>query len=290
MSGAWRFTKMHGAGNDFALIDARAGQPLPTADDIARAGDRRRGIGFDQLLSVEPARDTSCAFRYGIWNADGSRAGQCGNGARCVAAWLLRDGALPVDSETRLESPSGPVTVRAHGDGSVRVNMGPPRFAPAAIPLAAPAQAARYALDVDGETVEVAAVSMGNPHAVLPVEDIDAPRWRALAPRITTHPRFPQGCNVGLARVVARDAIELRVHERGAGWTLACGSGACAAVVVLAHEARLDGHVRVTLPGGTLEVDWAGGEAPVWLGGPTCFVYEGRWGGEAEDNGRGGHA
>lgn len=268
---------MHGAGNDFAVIDGRQHMPALNADAIARAGDRHRGIGFDQLLSIEPARDPSCAFYYGIWNADGSTAQQCGNGARCVAAWLYRAGALPLHAEVRLQSQSGPVTARILDALHVSVNMGVPQFAPSASGLDMAAPADPYTLDVDGKPCRFGAVSMGNPHAVLVVDDIDAPRWTTLASRLATHPAFSHGCNIGIAQIVSRDTLRLRVFERGAGWTLACGSGACAAAAVLQRRGMIDQRVNIALPGGTLGVERVDTTQALWLSGPASFVYTGEW-------------
>ncbi|HEX7113241.1 MAG TPA: diaminopimelate epimerase, partial [Mizugakiibacter sp.] len=251
------FTKMHGAGNDFAVIDARAGRLPLDASRIARMGDRHRGIGFDQLLTIETADDPDCAYAYGIWNSDGSPARQCGNGVRCVAAWLHRAGALEVGA-TRLQSPAGPVTVQLDVDGEIAVDMGAPLFAPASIPFDAPAEADRYALALGDEIVQIGAVSMGNPHAVVEVADASDPRVDRLGPALTAHPRFPAGANAGFVQVLGEDAVRLRVHERGAGWTLACGTGACAAVAVLRRRGRVGARVRVALPGGLLTIAWEG--------------------------------
>ncbi|MDF3983849.1 diaminopimelate epimerase [Luteibacter sp. PPL201] len=270
-----RFTKMHGIGNDFVVVDWRedAGH-VPSAARIARLSHRRTGIGFDQLLSIEPARDPSCAFYYGIWNADGTPSGQCGNGVRCVAAWLDREGAIPRHVPVRLESPSGPVVVQVTGEGMVTVDMGEPVFDPARVPLDRPAQAT-YTLDVDGDEVTVGAVSMGNPHAVVFVDDIDDPRVDRLGPRLTVHPAFPAGVNVGFVQRLGPDHLRLRVHERGSGWTQACGTGACAAAAV-AHALGLAGaRVNVDLPGGRLAIDWNGPGQPLWMTGPAAFVFEG---------------
>ncbi|RYD15888.1 MAG: diaminopimelate epimerase [Lysobacteraceae bacterium] len=277
-----RFSKMHGLGNDFVVVDCRE-RALPLdADGIRLLGDRHFGVGFDQLLTIERARDDACAYAYGIWNTDGTRAGQCGNGLRCVARWLARDGAIGV-GRTRLESPSGPVTVELLPDGDVRADMGEPRFEPAAIPLLAGAPDAQdeYTIAAGGMPLRVGAVSMGNPHAVLEVADVAQAAVAELGPRIETAPAFPESCNVGFAEVLARDAIRLRVWERGVGETLACGSGACAAVAVLRRRGRLDAEVRVALPGGALRIEWEGPGAPVWMTGPATFVFEGEFG----DNG-----
>jgi diaminopimelate epimerase len=271
---ALRFSKMHGLGNDFVVVDCRSAPFALDTDAIQRLGDRHFGVGFDQLLTIERARDPSCSFAYGIWNTDGSKAGQCGNGVRCVARWLARAGVLGTGM-TRLESPSGPVEVELLADGNVRADMGEPRFAPRDIPLLADDEAEVYAIDVVGRDVDVGAVSMGNPHAVLDVDDIDTAPVAVLGPQIEHAPAFPQRCNVGFAQVLSRGAIRLRVWERGVGETLACGSGACAAVAVLRRRAKLDAEVRVTLPGGELDIRWDGPGHPVWMSGPATFVFEG---------------
>jgi diaminopimelate epimerase len=273
---ALRFSKMHGLGNDFVVVDCR---DAPLGLDVAairRLGDRHFGVGFDQLLTIERASEPSCRFAYGIWNTDGSRAGQCGNGVRCVARWLARAGAIGA-GVTRLESPSGAVTVELLADGDVRVDMGEPDFAPAAIPLRAEREADAYEIDVAGRDVRVGAVSMGNPHALVEVDDVDAAPVAVLGPQIEHADAFPQRCNVGFAQVLSRGAIRLRVWERGVGETLACGSGACAAVAVLRQRAKLDAEVRVALPGGELGLRWDGPGHPVWMRGPATFVFEGEW-------------
>lgn len=274
---ALRFSKMHGSGNDFAVIDSRDGAlALPPA--IIRAmADRHTGIGFDQLLSVEPARDGVSAFYYGIWNADGSPSGQCGNGVRCVAAWLQRAGALAIGKTTQIQSPSGPVAVRLVDAQRVTVDMDEPIFEPARIPFDAPNIADRHMLDVHGQAVEIGAVSMGNPHAVVVVEDLDAPALAHLGPALTAHARFPEGVNAGFVQKLSPQHVRLRVHERGSGWTLACGTGACAAMAVLRRRGEVDAQVRVDLPGGTLEIKWGGPGESLWMTGPATFVYEGEW-------------
>ena len=270
-----RFTKMHGIGNDFVIVDWREDPPrVPNAARVAALADRHTGIGFDQLISIEAARDPSCAFYYGIWNADGSPSGQCGNGVRCVAAWLYRDGAIERDTDVRLESPSGPVTVRVLDEGKVVVDMGEPDFAPAAIPLDLPAHAT-YTVHVDGEDVTVGAVSMGNPHGVLFVEDVADPRVDRLGPILTSHPVFPKGANIGFAQRLGPDRIRLRVHERGSGWTRACGTGACAAAAVAQSLGLAAPVVHVELPGGTLTIEWHGPGHTLWMTGPAAFVFEG---------------
>lgn len=271
-----RFTKMHGLGNDFVVMDARAAS-LALADEQVRAmADRRTGIGFDQMLLIENASEPGYDFAYSIRNADGSSARQCGNGVRCIAAWLRREKALRSD-EARLQGPAGAVAVKLLEDDRVAVDMGEPVFEPARIPFDAPAGADVYALDVEGRCVGIGAVSMGNPHAVIEVEDAEVERLHALGPAITAHPRFRQGANTGFAQVLSRDAIRLRVHERGAGWTQACGTGACAAVAVLHRRGRVGNRVEVELPGGTLEIEWRGAGHTLWMTGPTAFVFDGEW-------------
>ena len=269
-----RFTKMHGAGNDFVVVDCRELPLALSSHQIAAVGDRHFGVGFDQLLTIEPARDATCAFRYGIYNTDGSTAMQCGNGVRCVAAWLQRAGALGV-GVTRLESPSGPVGIEIRADGRVRAEMGVPQFAPAAIPFTAPHEADRYRLNIAGSEIEFGAVSMGNPHVVLEVVDVATAPLDSLGAALSTNMHFPQGCNAGFVQVVDRAHVRLRVWERGAGATLACGSGACAAVAVLRRRGKLDADVRVALPGGELEIHWDGAGQPLWMTGPAQFVFEG---------------
>ncbi|KAF1004986.1 MAG: Diaminopimelate epimerase [Luteibacter sp.] len=270
-----RFTKMHGIGNDFVIVDWRedAGR-VPDAARIAALAHRHTGIGFDQLISIEPARDPSCAFYYGLWNADGSPAGQCGNGVRCVAAWLYRDGAIERDVPVRLESPSGPVTVRVLGADLVTVDMGEPDFSPTSIPLDRPAHAT-YTLDVEGDEASFGAVSMGNPHAVLFVDDVTDPRVDRLGPLLTTHAVFREGANVGFAQRLGPGHLRLRVHERGSGWTQACGTGACAAAAVARALGLAGDEVHVDLPGGTLTIAWHGPGHTLWMTGPAAFVFEG---------------
>lgn len=270
------FSKMHGAGNDFVVIDCRE-RPLPLDPaSIARLGDRHSGVGFDQLLTIEPAHDPDCAFRYGIYNRDGSQAGQCGNGARCVAAWLHRAGALG-SGLTRLQSPSGAVAVQMLSDGRVRVDMGVPQFAPQDVPLREDVQALLYRRRLGTDDVAFGAVSLGNPHAVIEVPDSAAAPVEAWGPALETHADFPDRANVGFAHVRSTREIRLRVWERGVGETLACGSGACAAVVVLASRGRVGRDVAVHLPGGLLQISWAGPGQPVWMTGPATFVFEGNY-------------
>jgi diaminopimelate epimerase len=276
---------MHGLGNDFVVVDCRERPLSIDAAAIRRLGDRHFGVGFDQLLTIEPARSADCAFAYGIWNTDGSRALQCGNGVRCVARWLARAGLLAGTGSTRLESPSGPVAVELLADGRVRADMGEPSFAPPQIPLrtdaAKPAkhdgENLSWLIDVAGHEVEIGAVSMGNPHAVVAVDSVDDAPVEALGPQVEHAEAFPEGCNVGFAELRSRRAVRLRVWERGVGETLACGSGACAAVAVLHRRGSVDADVTVALPGGELEISWAGAGATLWMTGPAAFVFEGEW-------------
>jgi diaminopimelate epimerase len=266
------FTKMHGLGNDFILFDA--GGRLPERAELQALADRHTGIGFDQALALEPPRRHGTAVYYRIFNADGTEAEQCGNGARCVAALVGRRlGAGP--GELLLDSPAGPVRARLRNDGLVSVAMGVPDFAPAALPFAAAAEAPAYALDVGGETLEIGAVSIGNPHAVLRVASVaDAPVDR-LGPRVENHPWFARRTNVEFLEIVDRGHVRLRVHERGVGETRACGTGACAAVAVGHRRGWLDADVAVDLPGGRLAVEWRGAGETIWLTGPTATVFEG---------------
>jgi diaminopimelate epimerase len=273
---AMRFSKMHGAGNDFVVLDLRGGRAAPDAALAQAMGDRHRGVGFDQLLTVEDPIAAGSLARYRIWNSDGGQAEQCGNGARCVAAWLVRDGAAR-DARFTLDSPAGPIEVERLDDGRYALDMGCPEFEPARIPLAMPREAVHYFAEVDGETFDFGACSMGNPHALLLVDDIARAPVARLGPALQQSGLFPAGVNVGFAQVLAPDRIALRVHERGAGETLACGSGACAAVAILVRMGRVGRRVLVQLPGGELEIRWAGDDQPIRMTGPATFVFEGEF-------------
>ena len=286
-----RFSKMHGAGNDFVVLDLRDGTPPPSPAETARMADRHRGIGFDQLLTIESPASAGVVADYRIWNADGSAAGQCGNGARCVAAWLRRDGAAHA-SRFAMGSPAGRIEAEALEDGSVRLAMSVPVFAPARIPLVAPAESARYVADGPFGVLAFGAASMGNPHALIEVAArASGPPGGALAgvdvagigAWLQRDGRFPDSVNVGFAEVLAPGHVALRVYERGVGETLACGSGACAAVAILVRQGRVDRAVRVDLPGGTLHIDWPSDDAPVSMRGPAAFVFEGEWWDEGGD-------
>lgn len=271
-----RFTKMHGIGNDFVVLDWRDASVPLSAELARRLADRHFGVGCDQVMTIERSDDATCAFRYGIYNADGSRAGQCGNGLRCVVRWLA-DRDLVRGQGVRLLGPSGSVCVDVLDDGRIRADMGVPRFDAAQVPLAVASTAPRYVLDLDGQSIAFGAVSMGNPHAVIEVGDVDAAPVRALGACIETHVMFPDRVNVGFVQVVDRAHVRLRVFERGVGETLACGSGACAAMAVMRIWDRVDDDVRVQLPGGELEISWPGPGHPVWMTGPAATVFEGEW-------------
>ena len=275
-----RFTKMHGAGNDFVVLDLRDGRTPPDAAMCARIADRHRGVGCDQILTVEAPRSTDAVASYRIWNSDGSVAQQCGNGARCIAAWLVRDGAAPAQDGFAIDSPAGTHAVARDAQGGFAIDMGAPQFAPAAIPLhGRDAAQDEYEVDVDGIAIRFGAVSMGNPHAVIEVADADAADVVRIGTALQRHAAFPQSVNVGFAEVVSRDRIRLRVYERGAGETLACGSGACAAVVALVRRDRIDAgrDIEVALPGGSLRIRYDRVEGRVRMSGPTAFVFEGEW-------------
>jgi diaminopimelate epimerase len=269
-----RFTKMHGAGNDFVILDCRGDAPLPDAAFARALGDRHRGVGFDQLLTIEDPPAPGSIARYRIWNSDGTPAQQCGNGARCVAAWLVRDGAAATPT-FRLDSPAGPIDVVRIGEDRYQLAMGLPGFAPERIPFAAAAQRDEYALPTSAGEVRFGAVSMGNPHAVLFVDDVDATDLATLGPAVQARPEFAEGVNVGIAQVLTPRRIRLRVFERGAGETLACGSGACAAVAVGIRQGRLEREVAVDLPGGTLTIRWPFDVTPLTMAGPATFVFDG---------------
>lgn len=274
-----RFSKMHGAGNDFVVLDLRGGLPPPDAALAAALADRHTGVGCDQLLTIEPALAPGAVARYRIWNADGSPAGQCGNGARCVAAWLVRDGAASGPSFV-IDSPAGRHTVNVLGGEQYEIDMGLPRFAPEDVPLLGfPHEREEYVLPVQGEQLRFGAVSMGNPHAVFEVGLLESAQVERLGPLLQQHASFPESVNVGFVQVVDAGHARLRVYERGSGETLACGSGACAAAVVMMRRGRLARRARIDLPGGTLHIRWEHDAAPVWMAGPAAFVFEGEWNG-----------
>lgn len=277
VSGRLRFTKMHGAGNDFVVLDLRDGSPPPDTALAARLADRHRGVGCDQILTIEPPRSDGAVASYRIWNSDGSSSQQCGNGARCVAAWLVRAGAAQGD-EFIIDSPTRSHTVQRLGPDQYAVAMGRPVFAPAQIPLLGfPRAREEYVLSLQGENVRFGTVSMGNPHAVLEVGLIDAAPLEQIGPLLQQHASFPESVNVGFAQVMDAGHARLRVYERGVGETLACGSGACAAAVVLMQRGRLRRDAVMSLPGGDLRIQWPADDAEVVMSGPAAFVFDGEW-------------
>jgi len=268
------FTKMHGAGNDFVVFDGVT-RPVPlTPEKIRRLADRHFGIGCDQVLLVERPTASGADFRYRIFNADGGEVEQCGNGARCFVRFV-RDRRLTAKDEIAVETLSGMIYPRLEPDGNVTVNMGVPRLDPAEVPFEASTRENVYDLEVNGRKVNVTVLSMGNPHAVQVVPEVDSAPVNTQGPLIERHPRFPQRVNAGYMQIVDRGHIRLRVYERGAGETLACGTGACAAVVAGRQRGLLDDKVDVKLLGGTLRVSWAGEGQPVWMTGPAVTVFEG---------------
>ncbi|MBX9400397.1 diaminopimelate epimerase [Lysobacter sp. BMK333-48F3] len=268
---------MHGAGNDFVVLDLRGGEPAPDPSLCRALADRHFGIGCDQILTIEAPLSEGAAASYRIWNADGSGSQQCGNGARCIAAWLVRDGAAG-DGAFAVDSPAGRHAVVPLGEGRFRIDMGRPDFEPSRIPLRGyDAPLDQYVVDIHDTVIGFGAVSMGNPHAVIEVDDVDAAPVESIGPLLQSSSALPESANVGFAQVVARDRIRLRVYERGVGETLACGSGACAAAAVLMRRGRIDREVAVELPGGELRIDWSGEDAPLSMAGPAAFVFEGEW-------------
>ncbi|KFF47848.1 diaminopimelate epimerase [Gammaproteobacteria bacterium MFB021] len=269
------FTKMHGLGNDFMVVDLISQRAYLRDEQIRRLADRHFGIGFDQLLLVEPPRQPDMDFRYRIFNADGGEVENCGNGARCFARFVI-DQRLTHKRELRVETLGGPLTLKVDPDGRVRVDMGAPRFAPAAVPFSAEHDAPLHELQIEGQALALSVASMGNPHAVIEVEDIDSAPVETLGPALQRHPSFPRQVNVGFMQIASPHAIRLRVFERGAGETLACGTGACAAVACGIRRGVLASPVEVTLRGGNLTLEWAGGDAPMIMTGPAERVFEGR--------------
>jgi diaminopimelate epimerase len=260
-----KFAKMHGLGNDFMLVEWPAELPPPAPEIVRSLSDRRFGIGFDSLLLIEAGR------HYRVFNADGSEAQQCGNGARCIAAYL----AAGRQQTMELGSVAGPVMARVGDAGIVSINLGEPDFRPAALPFVTAAEADSYRLELEAGPVEFAIVSMGNPHAVITVDSVSDAAVAIIGAELAVHPKFPAGVNVGFAERVSASRLRLRVYERGVGETRACGTGAAAAVATGRRRGLLDAHVTVELPGGLLDVDWPGTGADLWQTGQTTAVYEG---------------
>ena len=272
--GALDFTKMHGLGNDFVILDGRERDLELGPDQCRHLANRRQGVGCDQILILTTATHSDCAFAYRVINADGSLAQQCGNGVRCLARWLHDQAAI--DRQACLESPAGPVAVAVSAGGWVTVEMGRPEFDPGRVPFLAEGISERYLIDVAGRTLEAAVLSLGNPHAVIEVNELERAPVAQVGAALQSHPRFPEGVNVGFVEIIDRGHLRLRVFERGVGETPACGSGACAAAVAAARWYAGDERIEVSLRGGELFVEWPGGEAAVKMSGPASYAFSGR--------------
>lgn len=272
---ALTFHKMHGLGNDFVLLDLRE-QDLTLDEQLAtRLANRRTGIGCDQVLVLKPPRSVTQTASFEVWNTDGSRAEQCGNGVRCMGLYLQMTSPAPL-GQFSLGGPAGEVHLECLANGMVQVDMGKPEFEAARIPTLLDPVGGWYELDIEGQVYRLGAASMGNPHALLVVDDLESADVAGMGAAISTHPAFPNGCNAGFAQVMDRENVRLRVVERGAGETLACGSGACAAVSILRNADLVDKTVNVTQTGGNLIITWTGGTKPVIMKGPATHVFEGK--------------
>jgi len=270
-----KFTKMHGLGNDFVVIDAVTQNVRVTASMARRLGNRTLGIGCDQILVVEPPSDPSIDFNYRIFNADGGEVEQCGNGARCLARFV-KDRRLTGKSTIRVKTMNRVMELRINADNLVSVDMGIPALAPAEIPFQADESANLYAIDIGGNRYQIAAISMGNPHGILQVDDVQTAPVSELGPQLECHERFPNRVNAGFMQVIDRQQLKVRVFERGAGETQACGSGACAAAVAAIQQELVDSPVTVHLTGGDLSIDWQGEGQPLIMTGPAVTVFHGR--------------
>jgi diaminopimelate epimerase len=270
------FTKMHGLGNDFLVVEAAADGARPDRSQWRRLADRHAGIGFDQALLIEPAPGSQATARYRVYNADGSEAEQCGNGARCIARYLHLQGRSAADGSVRLDSAGGPVAARVLDDGQVTVDLGVPDFEPRSLPFNAKSCAPTYELEVDGERLEFGAVAIGNPHAVVRVAAIAEAPVERIGRALQAHPAFPRQVNVGFVEIVDAGHVRLRVYERGAGETRACGTGACAAVAVGRRLWQLRPEVEVHVAGGRLGVHWEGAGERIWLTGPAEVAFTGQ--------------
>lgn len=270
-----QFTKMHGLGNDFVVIDAINQAVNLSPEQIRFMADRHFGVGFDQLLLVEKPESANADFKYRIFNADGSEVSQCGNGARCFARFVREKGLFAGD-EIIVDTDSGQLVLTLSDNDSVTVNMGIPKHKPTEIPLRADQEAQAYSVEINGESVEFGAVSMGNPHAIIQVDDVNLAPVAELGKTLESHALFPERANIGFMQLINRQRIKLRVYERGAGETLACGSGACAAVVVGIGQNLLANEVTADLLGGQLRISWAGRGQPVFMTGPARTVFDGK--------------
>lgn len=270
-----QYSKMHGLGNDFVVIDLVRQRAYLDTVTIQRMADRHFGIGFDQLLIVEPPEDPTADFKYRIFNCDGSEVQQCGNGVRCFARFVYEQ-QLTYKTKIRVQTKSGIVEPELGANGWVRVNMGQPKFLPEQIPFQAEKAQDLYSLQLKDTELEIDVVNMGNPHAVTLVDDVLTADVATIGPQVESHERFPERVNAGFLQVISRNKARLRVYERGVGETLACGTGACAAVVSGIRRGLLDNHIDIELAGGMLNIAWTEGE-PVWMTGPTATVYEGRF-------------
>ncbi len=271
-----KFTKMHGLGNDFVVIDAINQDISLTSKQIKFIADRNFGVGCDQLLLVEQAVSQNADFKYRIFNADGSEVAQCGNGARCFARFV-RDKNLSTKDEITVETDSGQLILNFDADGLITVNMGVPKHLPSEIPLSTDQEALSYSLSINHIEIDFGAASMGNPHAVITVKDITSEPVEKVGAALESHPFFPERANIGFMQIINRQHIKLRVYERGAAETLACGSGACAAVVIGIEQNKLDQeNITVELPDGKLEINWAGRGHAVFMKGPATSVFEGQ--------------
>ena len=270
------FTKMHGLGNDFLVMESPAGGALPTSAQWRALADRRTGVGFDQALVIGPPRVAGSAAHYRIFNADGGEVEQCGNGARCIAHYLRLHGRAGADGSARMDGAGGVVAARLLDDGRYAVDLGVPNWDPRSLPFTASAEESTYTLQVAGETLEFGAVSIGNPHAVLRVEAVESAAVERIGRALQSHPSFPRQVNVGFMQVVDAATIRLRVYERGAGETLACGTGACAAVAVGRNLGLLAAKVEVHVRGGRLGVHWEGAGEHIWLAGAAAVSYTGQ--------------
>ncbi|HDM8171960.1 TPA: diaminopimelate epimerase [Vibrio harveyi] len=271
----FHFSKMHGLGNDFMVVDCITQNVFFSQDLIRRLADRHTGVGFDQLLVVEAPYDPETDFHYRIFNADGSEVEQCGNGARCFARFVRLKG-LTNRYSISVSTKKGKMSLDVEDDGEVTVNMGVPEFEPNKIPFKAKQKEKTYIMRAGDKTLFCGAVSMGNPHVVTVVDDVDTAEVETLGPLLESHERFPERVNAGFMQVVNRNHIRLRVYERGAGETQACGSGACGAVAVGILQGLLDENVKVSLPGGDLRISWQGPGKPLFMTGPATHVFDGQ--------------